>query len=427
MDARIARLSRDFADAPTMEARYLTLSRLTATIRCGHTYANFFNQKRAVRNALFDRPTRLPVQFRWIGGRMIVTGDPGRFGLTPGTEITSLNGVAPHAMLAALLPYARADGHNDAKRVALLGVAGGDEIEYFDVFHGLLYGAPPGGEHRISLRLPDGRTASRTLPAIGLAARQAQMAKRDDGADRPVWDWSMRPDGIAVLTMPGWALYNSKWNWRAWLDNRLTSLGGAKGLIVDLRDNEGGEDCGDPLLARLVDRPIETAPRDRLLRFQRTPADLDRYLDTWDDSFRTLGVDATPLGNGFFRQTGAMADEAIRPAGPRLTLPVAALIGPVNSSATYQFALKARASGRVRLFGETTGGNQRGINGGCFFFVRLPASGLEFDLPLIGYFPAGHPPDAGVDPDIRVVQSAADLAAGRDPAMAAAASWLARA
>jgi len=117
MNARIARLSRDFAAAPTMEARYLTLSRFTATIRCGHTYANFFNQKRAVRNALFDRPTRLPVHFRWIGGRMIVTGDPGKFGLTPGTEITSLNNVAPRAMLAALLPYARADGHNDAKRV----------------------------------------------------------------------------------------------------------------------------------------------------------------------------------------------------------------------------------------------------------------------------------------------------------------------
>ncbi len=95
-----------------------------------------------------------------------------------------------------------------------------------------------------------------------------------------------------------------------------------------------------------------------------------------------------------------------------------------NSSATFQFADKARAAGLVRLFGETTGGNQRGINGGCFFFVRLPASGIEFDLPLIGYFPPGHPPDAGLAPDVTVKLTAADLAKSYDRPLETAASWI---
>jgi hypothetical protein len=426
IDARITRLSSDFAAAPTLEARYLLLSRFLATIRCGHSYANFFNQKRAVATALFDRPTRLPFHFRWIGVRMIVIADPAGLDLPPGSEVETVNGTPAKDMLARLLPYVRADWHNDAKRVALLGVSGGDRIETFDVFHGLIYGPPAGGTHRITLRLPDGRTETHSLRAIGLAEHQAQMTPRDYAGDRPVWDWSLRPDGVAILTMPGWGLYDSKWNWRAWLDDRLNSLAGAKGLIVDLRDNEGGEDCGDVLLARLIDRPIVERNAERRLRFQRTPPDLDRYLDTWDDSFRTLGVTATPRGDGTFLQTGAQADDSVRPTGPRLALPVAALIGPVNSSATFSFAVKARLSGRVRLFGETTGGNQRGINGGCFFFVRLPASGLEFDLPLISYFPPGHPPDAGVDPDFRVAPTAADIAAGRDPVMSRALDWIAR-
>ena len=67
--------------------------------------------------------------------------------------------------------------------------------------------------------------------------------------------------------------------------------------------------------------------------------------------------------------------------------------------------------------GNHTGGNRRGINGGSFFFVRLPASGLEFDLPLVGTFPATPQPDAGLEPDRAVPIMPGDLAAGRDPQM----------
>ena len=69
------------------------------------------------------------------------------------------------------------------------------------------------------------------------------------------------------------------------------------------------------------------------------------------------------------------------------------------------------------LVGEATGGNQRGINGGAFFFVRLPQSGIEFDVPLIGYFPDGSMPDAGVTPDIMAIPTPDDIAAGRDVAL----------
>lgn len=123
---------------------------------------------------------------------------------------------------------------------------------------------------------------------------------------------------------------------------------------------------------------------------------------------------------------GERGDTAIAPAGRHLDLPVAALVGPVNSSATFQFAQNARRSGRVRLFGAPTGGNRRGINGGCFFFVQLPASGVEFDLPLIGYFPLSSEPDAGIVPDVAIASSIADIAKGRDPTMLRAAAWLTR-
>lgn len=212
--------------------------------------------------------------------------------------------------------------------------------------------------------------------------------------------------------------------WRAWLEARLDSLADAKGLIVDLRDNEGGLDCGDAILARLIRTPILQPAAERRVRFRRTPASLNPYLDTWDDSFRTLGVDARPGENGFYVLQGARGDASIQPASHALDLPVAALVGAVNSSATSQFAENTKRSGRVRLFGATTGGNQRGINGGCFFFVRLPASSIEFDLPLIGYFRLRPEPDAGISPDVAVLASVADIAADRDPVMLRAAVWV---
>lgn len=76
-------------------------------------------------------------------------------------------------------------------------------------------------------------------------------------------------------------------------------------------------------------------------------------------------------------------------------------------------------SGLATLVGQTTGGNQRGINGDAFFFLRLPHSGIELDLPIIGQFPQEPMPDAGITPDILVVPTLADVASGRDAEMEA--------
>ena len=425
IEVQLDRLARDFAAAPDRAGRYLLLSLFLATIRDGHTYANFFNQKRAVAAELFDRPTRVPFHFRWLGGRMVVAAHGGA-ALPPGTIVDRLNGVRDRDILARLLPYTRTDGHNEAKRVSLLELRGTESIETFDVFHGLVYGAPLGGRHRVEATLPSGQRTAVALPVISLAERRTQMIAKAETGDAPIWDWTVRPDGVAVLSMPSWVLYNSKWQWEAWLTERLDTLSGLKGLVIDLRGNEGGNDCGAPILARLIATRLTRDSGERLVRFRTTPVDLDPYLDTWDDSFRRLGVDAVDLGNGFYRRPPVEGVDWIEPVAPRIRRPVAALIGPVNSSATFQFASLAKRSGVIRLFGETTGGNLRGTIGGGFFFVQLPASGIEFDVPLIGYFPKGKRRDGGVIPDRMIETTAADIAAGRDPTMSTATSWVIR-
>lgn len=426
IDTGLRQLENLWSAEPSLQSRYLNLSRFLATIRCGHSYGNFFNQKKTVAAELFGRQTRLPFTFKWLGKQMVVLADQsGTSQLPRGTIVKAINEIPVADILSSLLPFARADGNNDAKRRALLSVGGADSIEYFDVFQGLLFGAQ-GGTHRLQIRKPNVASDSQVdLPALTLEQRQSFIRKRDYRGDSPVWDWQMRDDGIAVLTMDGWALYNSKWDWRSWLNDRLDSLQGAKGLIVDIRENEGGNDCGDVILSRLTAHDIVRPPVNRLVRYRKIPEQLNPYLDTWDDSFRDWGDQIVPFDDRYFRLT-KWEDPVLPAKGPRIAIPMVVLISAQNSSATFQFAELCRQSGIGTLLGETTGGNQRGINGGAFLFARLPESGIEFDVPLVGYFPIGKFPDAGIAPDIPVSPTTDDIATGYDRQMQAAIAYLRR-
>lgn len=415
-EKRFAEFGKSWNRDRDLASRFLALSRFTALIRCGHSQCNPYNQSDAVVSALFNRKTRVPFAFRWLDKKMVVIGDAGAStGIARGSVIEKLNGRQPSSMLETLMSYARADGSNDAKRVAQMEMRCTDEFETFDIFQGLLFPPGPGG-HQVIWRDPNGKRHSALLPAIDLETRKKLTPVPKDGG--PIWDWQIRPDGVAVLTMPSWVTYRGNWDWKAWLEERFAMLPATKGLIIDLRDNEGGTDCGTYLLQRLIGQPFRPVRYLNRVAFREVAENLVPYLTTWDRSFRTLGKDAVVGTDGYLTIPGDEDELEIKPIAPRISVPVIILVGPVNSSATFSFARRVREARAATLIGETTGGNLRGINGGAYFFVRLPESGLEFDVPLKGYFPVGPiPADSGVTPDIRISLTAADVAKGNDPQM----------
>jgi hypothetical protein len=422
MDAAFRALARAFEQDRTLAEAYVAFSVFAATVKCGHTYPNFFNQPKSVAKALFEAP-RVPFYFRWLGTRMIVTRS---FAAEPriraGTEVLTIDGVAVAAILARLMTVARADGHNDAKRMADLQVDGTSRYEAFDIYWPLFF---PSEAPLVTLRVrsPDGSSeqtvsVARVPYADRVAAIEAASGTRA-AKGAPVWEYRDLGNRTGYLRMPSWVLYNTTWNWRAFLGETFHTLvtSSATDLVIDLRGNEGGSDVGDVIISHLIPAPVPRQAVTRLVRYRSVPDDLLRYLDTWDLSFKNWGASAIDAADGFYRLRRDADDDVggvIAPAEPRFTGRLWVLVGATNSSATFEFAQTVRQNGLGTLVGQPTGGNQRGINGGAFFFLRLPHSGIELDVPLIGQFPAGNPPDAGLQPDVLVVPTVRDIALGRD-------------
>jgi hypothetical protein len=339
-----------------------------------------------------------------------------------GTEVMAINGVPVAAILERLKTVARADGHNDAKRVAYLQVEGTSRFEAFDIYWPLFF---PSSAPVVTLRArgPKGsRAQTVSVPLVTYTDRlsvveAAERASADK--DAPIWDFRLLDDRMGYLRMPSWVLYNSNWNWRAYLDETFRALltSGATDLVIDLRSNEGGSDVGDVIVSHLITAPVPRQAVTRLVRYRKIPDDLAPYLDTWDPTFKNWGSAAIDSTDRFYRLRRDADDDpggVITPSLPRFAGRLWVLVGATNSSATFEFAQTVRQNKLGTLVGQPTGGNQRGINGGAFFFLRLPRSGIELDLPLIGQFPDGVRPDAGLQPDIFVVPTVNDIARGRD-------------
>ncbi|MCE9574582.1 MAG: hypothetical protein K8W52_15650 [Deltaproteobacteria bacterium] len=419
--AEMARARAAVADGSDLGEMYLLISRIGAAVRCGHTWTNPLNQGPAIQRELFDRADKLPVQLRLIGDRFLITGSAVA-AIAAGTELDAIDGRAPRAIVAELLPYLRADGASDGKRRVQLDH--GDDGDAMDHLYPLVH-PPVAGRYALRVRTPAGERTIE-VAATTRAARDAQLAA---SAADPAWRFAIDGD-TAVLTLPTFAFWQRDFAWQRFLDDAFAQLAAKRVpyLIIDQRRNEGGDSAiGDAVLAYLIRAPVTFPPRRAEVVYERAPYDVARFLDTWDFGFfdRTGHV-AKGAGRNLIDTALSTAGRTIAPAAAPFGGRTFVLIGPNNSSAGFLFADAIQRTGAATLVGEPTGGNQRGLNGGELAWVTLPESGVALDIPLVAWMPPGLPPDAGIAPDLAVTPRLEEVAAGIDPVMAAARAAIAQ-
>ncbi len=398
---------------------YLAATELAASVRCGHTWTNVLNQQGAIKTQLLDSPNKLPFTMTLVENRFLVLASATP-ALAAGDEVLAIDGVPVAGIVERMLPYLRADGSSDGKRLRQLSH---DRPDYsmVDILWPLL-SPPVNGSYRITIA----ERGELGVPATTLAARAANLAQQ---GVQPVSEaWRFRIDGKrAVMTVPTFSVYRNNFDWRGFFASAFDELARTKipTLVIDIRSNEGGDGAiGIELLSYVVREPMTFTSDQSVTMYERVPYSLARYLDTWDFGFfdRTGNVrkivDGPQAGRYSFLPNAAKVRQ-IEPKPSAFRGKVYLLVGAENSSATFALADLAKRARVATLVGQPTGGNQRGLNGGQLTWVTLPNSGVAVDIPLLASTYLDSTPDASVQPDILVVRTLSARKAGRDQEMAA--------
>jgi Peptidase family S41 len=409
----------------TLQEAYLNFTKLTAKFKCGHSYTNFFNQEKSLKQELFEQKNALPVHFRLIDDRMLVTksADPK---LVEGVEIKTINGTPVKQVIETLLPLVRADGSNDGKRRKLLELSG-LFFEYFDIFYPMFF---PVKSVSFDLEVYDFKAKKEdkiTVSAINHQERDTKIKEKYKEAERVAAELKWLDNETALMNLNTFSTYDNKFNFDKFYLNAMKEYQqkGGKNLIIDIRKNEGGDgEVAKKLMRYLINKPLSITDEQDSWAFLSIDKTLIPYVDnkSWASGWlnkNASGFDKMPSGQ--YRLKGAGKPDTLKPNDLRIATNVYLLTNANNSSATFVFAQMLKEQKLATLVGQTTGGNQKGITAGALFFMLLPNSKIEVDVPLIGmnYNLAKTRPDAGIAPDVYVNPSIEDVVNGVDTEMEA--------
>ncbi|RME00806.1 MAG: hypothetical protein D6814_02840, partial [Calditrichaeota bacterium] len=202
-----------------------------------------------------------------------------------------------------------------------------------------------------------------------------------------------------------------------------------RGLIVDLRENGGGNSSlGNALLSYITDKPYRFSARIEW----KISAPLKQYLKEFvPASIRWLPVYYfTSMGRKIWNTPeGEFAVWEAKPTAPkpnplRYRGPVCFLIGPGTFSSAMLLANGVADYHLATLIGEETGGRPNGF--GEIYVFDLPNTRLQVSVSTKRFVRAnGDVNDRrGVLPDFTVRQSQADLEKGVDTVLQFARAWI---
>ena len=381
-----------FSEPMSYQSAFLNFTKVTESLKCGHTFPNFFNQSGFLQQVVLDQADKLPFTFRIVDNRMIVMANASENqNLNDYREVLTINGIPVETILMELSKLVKADGSNDSKRMADLNTFGIGSYEMFDAYFPLLY-QPINGNFGLTLTNPTTKEVKEvSVEAMSRTQRmeaiKMKYPKYPSSTD-DLWKLEFWEDETAYLKLGTFDVFQLTFEWDKFLKSAFKEINKKKSkhLVIDIRWNEGGQDEVLFMLGQfLAKKPISLVNRKDLVAYAKIPESLKPYLFTWNNDFYDLTEKVLQEDSKYFRFKDK-EDISIKPISNAFSGEVFVLINAANSSSTFYFAELIKKNQMATLIGETTGSSQKGLNGGQIFFLRLPNSKIEIDIPIIGAF-----------------------------------------
>ncbi len=340
--------------------------------------------------------------------------------LTEGSQIISINSIPVSSIIEALLPYLKGDGNNDGKRLIDLELTGLGKFEAFDIYFPLLF-PPNNSTYDLEIKSIDKNDSQKIKVSTVSRTERFDLIEQKYGKQPAtyddLWNFEILNKKTAYLQLGTFVTDKLTLDWKKFLAKAFDEVKSQNisNLIIDIRGNEGGADEVNLVLANyLASKPIAFPEFRQLLTYEKVSDDMRPYLKTWDKGFYDRTGKVKDLNNGFYTWKKDRRSKPISQNKKAFAGNVYLLVNAANSSATFFLATGLQENKIATIIGTETGGNRKGTNGGNLFFLRLPNSKIEIDVPLIGYYPLVEQPDKGLTPDIIVTSTLEDIKNKKD-------------
>jgi C-terminal processing protease CtpA/Prc len=422
LEEKYQKLLADFSEDKTPQETFLLLSEFTTAIKCGHTYLNPFNQKNRIIDTLYSQKKLLPFTFRIIENQWVVYKSVSD-NLKKGDIIVSINGNLADSIFQNITKYIKADGNRQAKKFKDLELTLTSKYEYFDYYFPMLYEL----ENEVKLEVKkNGKETTETIN-IELLTKEERKAEFEkyfplltDNYD-DLWKFKVENNQYAYLELGTFVTNKLSFNWKKYIDDAFHQINKQKipHLIIDVRGNEGGNlDVTDYLIGKIANKKGKTVFRKPYLAYKEVSDSVKPHVTTWSKRFYNTSVWTKRVNEDY--RTIKFSSNKAKVIAPKLTVyerDVYLLVDESNSSATFILAEICKENDFATLIGTTTGGTKKGITAGQLFFLTLPNSNIEVDIPLIGRYPIHNLADEGIEPNIEAKETLDDFIALKDKAL----------
>lgn len=256
LDKRFDEIDRRL-DHPMSEIEfYMLVDPLITDIHCGHTRLALS----VGTNALFNNlPISIPFSFKFIGQKTyLLYNYSENTDLEMGGEVISIDGKPIDEIVAPMLPLINANAHIQTSKYRYL-----EKANNFSRWYALLYGQRQ--SFTIVYRsLKNAKMCSLQIKGISKEAMTKISKERYPGLHGEVPPITLRYDNdlpiLTIRTFEGGCYEDFSISYADFMKKAFEEFKekGAANLIVDLRDNDGGDDeKGNLLTAYLLDKPYD--------------------------------------------------------------------------------------------------------------------------------------------------------------------------